>query len=108
MRSPPPESRGEAGRRAAKLRQHRAALLEVLRQHRATNPRVFGSVARRQEHEGSDIDLLVDLPEGYSLVDLAGLKLELSELLGERIDLATPEILKPQHLKAALDEAVQL
>jgi len=98
-------SDSELGRRAALLRQHRAALLGVLRSRGATNPRIFGSVARGKEREGSDIDLLVDLPEGYSLVDLAGLSLEISELLGEAVDLATPDLLKSDYLKAALKDA---
>jgi predicted nucleotidyltransferase len=101
-------SDSELGRRAALLRRHRTALLKLLRERSATNPRVFGSVARGEEHEGSDIDLLVDLPEGYTLVDLAGLKLEISELLGEPVDLATPDLLKPDHLKAAVKDAVPL
>jgi predicted nucleotidyltransferase len=98
-------SDSELGRRAALLRQHRAALLGVLRSRGATNPRIFGSVARGKEREGSDIDLLVDLPEGYSLVDLAGLSLERSELVGEPVDVATPDLLKPDYLKAALKDA---
>jgi predicted nucleotidyltransferase len=101
-------SDSELGRRAALLRRHRAALLGVLRSRGATNPRIFGSLARGEEHDGSDIDLLVDLPDGYSLVDLAGLSLEISELLGEAVDLATPDLLKADYLKAALKDALPL
>jgi hypothetical protein len=54
--------------------------------------------------DGSDIDLLVDLPDEWSLVDIAGLKAEPSDLLGEDVDLATPDLLKPAYLKEALKE----
>jgi predicted nucleotidyltransferase len=47
---------------------------------------VFGSVARGEDTTSSDVDLLVELDEGVSLVDLAGLKRELSELLGVDVD----------------------
>ncbi len=108
MDSARPRSGGAPGARAVKLRQHRSALLKLLDERGATNLRLFGSVARGEEHERSDIDLLVDLPDSYTLVDLAGLKREISELLGEPVDLATTDLLKPDHLKTALEEAVPL
>lgn len=54
---------------------HRAEVLSVLRRHGVTNPRIFGSVARGDDHEGSDLDLLVDFPPGTSLVDVVGIQL---------------------------------
>ena len=55
-----------------------------------TNPRLFGSVARGEDTEGSDIDILVDNGGEGSLYDLAGLELELVELLGLTVDIFTP------------------
>lgn len=54
------------------------------------NPRVFGSVARGEDDEGSDLDLLVDPTERTSLFDLAGLEIELSDLLRFPVDVLTP------------------
>ncbi len=59
----------------------------MLRRHGVSNARIFGSVARGDDREGSDLDLLVDLDTGTSLVDLVGIQLELEDLLGISVDL---------------------
>ena len=69
---------------------NRIAVREVVARYRATNPRIFGSVLRGQDHEGSDIDLLVDALPGATLFDLGGLQEELQSLLGLRVDVLTP------------------
>lgn len=55
----------------------------------ASNVRIFGSVARGEAREDSDIDLLVDVESGRSLLDMIGLWLDLQELLGRKVDLLT-------------------
>jgi predicted nucleotidyltransferase len=71
----------------------------------AANPRVFGSVLHGADHEGSDLDLLVDaLPEA-TLFDLGGLQVELEELLGVPVDLRTPQDLPPRFRQQVLAEA---
>jgi hypothetical protein len=67
----------------------RADILRVAAQHGAYNIRVFGSVARGEAGEGSDIDLLVDLEPERSLLDLGGLQVELEALLERRVDVVT-------------------
>ncbi len=66
------------------------AVRAVIARYPVSNPRVFGSVARGEDDEQSDLDLLVDPLEKASLFNLAGLELELSELLGVRVDVPTP------------------
>jgi uncharacterized protein len=66
------------------------AVRAVIARYPVRNPRVFGSVARGEDDEKSDLDLLVDALPGTSLYDLAGLELELSDLLGFKVDIATP------------------
>lgn len=58
--------------------------------YRVANPRVFGSVARGLDREGSDLDLLVDALPGATLLDLGGLQVALEDLLGVRVDVRTP------------------
>ena len=65
--------------------------------------RLFGSVARGDESETSDVDLLVDLADGVSLLELIGLERELSELLGCEVDVV-PE----RNVKAGIAERVML
>jgi len=56
---------------------------------------LFGSLARGEDREDSDIDILVEFEAGKSLLDLAGLKIELEEVLGRRVDLLTFNSLHP-------------
>ena len=72
------------------LNSNRAAIREAMTRFRVTNPRVFGSVLHGEDHEGSDLDLLVDALPGATLFDLGGLQEELEALLGVRVDVRTP------------------
>ena len=68
----------------------------VIARYPVGNPRVFGSVARGEDDEKSDLDLLVDPMERTSLFDLAGLQLELTDLLGVPVDILTPGSVGPR------------
>lgn len=68
------------------LRRRRNEILEVAAKNGATNVRVFGSVARGEEQEGSDVDLLVDMDLGSSLLGQVRLRRALNELLGVEVD----------------------
>ncbi|MCU0808629.1 MAG: nucleotidyltransferase family protein, partial [Candidatus Contendobacter sp.] len=78
------------------LDQKRGAVREAASRFRAANLRVFGSVLRGDDRDGSDLDLLVDPLPGATLFDLGGLQVELEELLGVRVDLLTPGDLPPK------------
>ena len=67
----------------------------ILKKEGVTRAAFFGSVARGEATEKSDIDILVDLPRGKSLFDLAGLQLELTEELGNEVDVITYNSLNP-------------
>ncbi len=79
-------------------------ILSLARRHGASNVRVFGSVAR--EEPANDVDILVDLEEGRSLLDLARLHVELEDLLGCDVDVA--EQVKPRLREQVEAEAVLL
>lgn len=84
----------------------REAIREIKSLYRAANPRVFGSVVHGDDHEGSDLDLLVDAMPGATLLDLGGLQDELEELLGIRVDLLTPRDLPLKFRAQVLAEAI--
>ena len=88
------------------LNQKRVAIREATSRCRATNPRVFGSVLHGNDHEGSDLDLLVDALPGATLFDLGGLQDELEELLGVRVDLLTPQDLPLKFRAQVISEAM--
>ncbi len=72
----------------------------------ARNVRVFGSVARGDADDSSDVDVLVDLEPGRSLFDLGGLLMDLQDILGRRVDVVTERGLRERFRDRVLDEAV--
>ncbi len=93
---------------ARRLRQRRKAIIRAAEGRRAHNVRVFGSVARGEDVESSDVDLLVDLGEGVGLLDLIGLERELAELLGVDVDVVPADSLKTRIRERVEREAVPL
>ncbi len=71
------------------VQQKKKDILDVARAHGIVNIRVFGSVIHDKAMAHSDIDLLVDLEEGRSLLDIGGASIKLQELLGRRVDIVT-------------------
>ncbi|MEA2603202.1 MAG: uncharacterized protein QOF89_4194 [Acidobacteriota bacterium] len=90
------------------LRNRRDEILRVAAQHGARHIRVFGSVARGDADERSDVDFLVDLETGRSLLDLGGLLMDLQTLLGRPVDVVTEKGLKSRIRNRVLGEAVPL
>ncbi|WP_076908944.1 DUF29 family protein [Burkholderia pseudomallei] len=90
------------------LAAHQADVRRIVEANQATNPRVFGSVARGEDEPGSDLDLLVDPLPGMSLFDLGGITAELEELLGVKVDVATPNALPSQWRDQVYAEAKTL
>lgn len=98
----------ETSRLGRLLRQHRDEIITLARAHRVSNVRVFGSVARGEDDESSDIDLLVDLEPRADLLDLAALDIQIEQLLGRPVDIVPTRMLKPRVAASALAEAVAL
>jgi uncharacterized protein len=90
------------------LDQYRAQILQLAAKHGARNVRVFGSTARGSATEGSDLDILVDLDDGRSLLDQVGLQQELEQLLGCRVDVVVEGGISPYLKERILSEAVPL
>ena len=74
----------------------------------ARNVRVFGSVARGDSDEHSDVDFLVEMEPGRTLFDLSGLLADLEALLQSRVDVVTEKGLRPRIRERVLGEAVPL
>jgi hypothetical protein len=86
----------------------RDAILVLADRFGIKNIRIFGSVARHEAREGSDIDFLVEFPPGTSLLTHAAFQRELSELLSCDVDVASVNGLKEQIRHSVLQEAVPL
>ncbi|SIQ20038.1 hypothetical protein SAMN05880590_102542 [Rhizobium sp. RU35A] len=90
------------------LDEHREAIRALVAQHRLANPRIFGSVARAEDREDSDLDILVDTLDETTLLDLGGLQHDLEHLLHLRVDIATSKGLRPTVRDRILAEAIAL
>lgn len=87
------------------LASNRAMIRRVVEAHRARNARVFGSVVRGQDTEGSDLDILVDPTPDTTLFDIGAIRHELGQLLGVPVDVLTPNALPDNFRAAVLAEA---
>jgi uncharacterized protein len=87
------------------LDQNREAIRALVAHYRVTNPRVFGSVARNEDRDGSDLDLLVDALPGTTLFHLGDLHHAIEQLLGIRVDLRTPGDLPIQFRQRVIADA---
>ena len=90
------------------LKFKRNDILQLAEQHGAHHVRVFGSAARGEAGPTSDIDLLVRMDHGRSLLDLIALSQELESVLHRKVDILTDEGLSPYLKQRILDEAVPL
>jgi predicted nucleotidyltransferase len=90
------------------LRQRRDDITRLAAKHGATNIRVFGSVARDQAKQDSDLDLLIDVGPNTSSWFPAGLILDLENLLGCRVEVVTEKGLNPELRDQVLSEAIHI
>jgi predicted nucleotidyltransferase len=88
------------------LATHREAVRRIVAAHRASNPRIFGSVARGDDHDGSDLDILVDPTPETTLLDIGAIRHELLQVLEVPVDVLTPKALPEKFRSAVLDEAI--
>jgi predicted nucleotidyltransferase len=90
------------------LKMNRDEILRIAAKYGAHNVRIFGSVARSEAKSESDLDVLVEFEHGRSLMDHAGLMLDLQELLGCKVDVVTEKGLRPRLRERILAEAITL
>jgi predicted nucleotidyltransferase len=86
----------------------RGEVLRIATRHGAAKVRVFGSVVRGDAGPDSDVDILIDLDPGRSLLDIVAIKQDLEDLLGCRVDVVTEAAISPYIRDRVLEEAVGL
>lgn len=90
------------------LRQKRDGILSIARRYGAHDVRIFGSVARGDNSDQSDLDLIVRFDDGRTLLDQGGLLMELREFLGMRVDVVDEGALSGRFERIVRKEAVPL
>lgn len=88
------------------LQARRGEILRIAGNYGAQRVRLFGSTARGESDAQSDLDFLVELESGRSLLDLGGLQFELEALFGRPVDVVTERSLKPRIRDRVLREAI--
>ncbi len=84
---------------------HRTDVLGIAKQHGAKRVRIFGSVARGTANASSDLDLLIELELGRTILDIVAIKQDLEELLKCHVDVVTEASVSPHIMEAVLAEA---
>ncbi len=96
------------GAPSERVRRHRDEIARLVEAHHATRPRIFGSIARGDAAEASDLDLLVDFTPEATLLDEIGLRLALTDLLRIDVDVVAADALHGDVRRRILAEAVPL
>lgn len=90
------------------IKSKREAILGIAKKYGATKLRVFGSMARGEERPESDLDIIVEMEKGSSLLDIIAIKQDIEELLGRKVDVVTEASISPYIRNTVLREAVNL
>lgn len=106
--TPVTSMRSQLGPQADRLRHQRRRLLDAAERHGVSRLRVFGSLARGEAGAASDVDLLVDLKPGRTLLDVSAFRREASQILDLPVDVATVDMLKDRIRNEVLEEALPL
>lgn len=90
------------------LRTRRSEIIGIAKRYGASDIRIFGSVARGDSTESSDLDLIVRFESNRTLFDHGGLLMDLQDLLGVKVDIIDEEGMRPRFREHAMKEAVAL
>lgn len=90
------------------IKSKRDQILSIIREHGANNARIFGSTVRGEDDSSSDLDILIQLSPGRSLLDIIAIKQDLEDLLGCKVDVITEASLSPYLKDEILKTAVNL
>jgi predicted nucleotidyltransferase len=90
------------------IKSKREEILNIAQKFGAKNVRIFGSMARGEENPESDLDIIVEMEKGSSLLDIIAIKQDIEELLGRKVDVVTEASISPYIRNTVLREAVNL
>lgn len=90
------------------IKNRREEVINIAQKYGAKNVRVFGSMARGEESVESDLDIIVEMEHGSSLLDIIAIKQDIEGLLGRKVDVVTEASISPYIRDAVLKEAVNL
>ena len=83
-------------------------IMPILKKNKVVRAGIFGSYARGEQKKNSDVDILVEIKKRISLFDFAGIKIELEEKLGKKVDLVEYKIINPRIRENILNSEVRI
>ncbi len=95
-------------RKEETLKKIKTKIIKILKKNNIKKAGIFGSYAKGKQKKNSDIDILIQPTKEMSLLDLSGLKIELEEILGEKIDLVSYNYIHPYLKKKVLESEVKI
>lgn len=90
------------------LKEHKSDILKIALLHGAKNIKVFGSVARGEQNKNSDVDFIVEMEKGKSILNRIALMQDLKKLLGQDVDVVTYKSLKERIKNDLIKDVVEL
>ncbi len=90
------------------LKKYKRQILQITKKNKALNIRVFGSVSTGEAKPDSDVDFLIDVGDGQTLIDFIRLQQELAHLLQCDVDLAPSTTLREEMRESILDSAISV
>jgi predicted nucleotidyltransferase len=90
------------------IRNIKKKIIPILKRYGVKRAAIFGSFVRKEAKKSSDIDILVEIEKDISLLDFVGLKLEIEETLGRKVDLVEYVTLKPFIKERVLEEQLAI
>jgi len=78
-----------------KIEELKQKIIPILKHHKVKRAGLFGSSAREEMKPGSDVDILVEITNDISLLDFVGIKLEIEDAIGRKVDLVEYDCIKP-------------
>src|SRR3989339_63725 len=83
-------------------------IMPILKKNKVVRAGIFGSYARGEQKKNSDVDILVEIKKRKSLFDFAGIKIELEEKLGKKVDLVEYKIINPRIRENIINSEVRI
>jgi len=93
---------------SSRIEEIKQKIIPILKRYEAKRAGLFGSCIKDEINEDSDVDILVQIDKDISLLDFVGIKLELEEALGKKVDLVEYGTIKPLLKKYILNEEVPI
>ncbi len=90
------------------LKKLKSKIVNILKKYKIKKAGIFGSFVRGEQKRNSDIDILAEIPMNINLFDFVGIKLELEDKLGRKVDLVEYKLIRPELKKIILDEEVRI